>query len=128
MLPSFASVAFGTFANAASVGANTVHVPLCSVFTRPDFCSSEASVLNWPAAIAVLTMFCAFAAAAGGSSTLSITWMIPFEAFTSGVTTLAPFRKTEPSCTLIATLAPFSVFAEVSLTTSLAGTLPGTTW
>jgi hypothetical protein len=46
-LPSAASVAFGTFANAASVGAKTVNGPRpCSVPARPAFFSSEASVLN----------------------------------------------------------------------------------
>jgi hypothetical protein len=50
-----ASVAFGTLAKAASVGAKTVYGPLpSSVPARPAFRSSEESVLNCPAAIAVL--------------------------------------------------------------------------
>ncbi len=54
-------------------------------------------------------------------------WMIPLEAMTSAVVTLAPLTKTDPPVTLIETFAPFTVFAEVSFTTALAGTLPATT-
>ena len=54
--------------------------------------------------------------------------MTPFEVITSGVVTLAPSTKTEPSTTLIATDRPSSVFAEVSLTTSAAVARPETTW
>ncbi len=57
-----------------------------------------------------------------------MTWMTPFDAITSGITTFALFTKTEPPSTLIATFAPLTVFAEVSLTTSLDGTLPAITW
>lgn len=53
-----ASVAFGTLAKAESVGAKTVNGPLPSrVPARPAFWSSEASLLNWPAPIAVWTRF-----------------------------------------------------------------------
>jgi hypothetical protein len=41
-----------------------------------------------------------------GISTLSITWMTPFEAITSGVTTRAVSTKTLPPLTLIATELP----------------------
>ena len=57
-----------------------------------------------------------------------MTWMTPFDALTSGMMTFALFTKTEPPSTLIATFAPLTVFAEVSLTTSLDGTLPAITW
>ena len=54
-----------------------------------------------------------------------MTWMTPFDACTSGVITLALFTKTDAPSTLIATLAPLTVFAEVSLTTSLGGNVAG---
>ena len=92
------------------------------------FFSSEARVLNCPAATAVCTMFLGFAAGAFGIRTESITWMIPFEAMTSVAVTVAPSTRTPPSATLIVTLAPLRVFAPVSLTTLAAGTAPETTW
>src|SRR5512143_3279677 len=52
------SVFFGTFANAASVGAKTVNGPLPeSVPARPAALTSFTSVVNWPAETAVWTMF-----------------------------------------------------------------------
>ena len=95
---------------------------LREVPARPDFFSSAASVVNFPAAFAVATMFF------GGISTLLMTWMTPFEAITSGVVTFARFTKTPPSLTLIRTELPSRVLAELSLTTSEAVTLPETTW
>ena len=64
---SAASVFFGTFANAASVGAKTVNGPLpLRVVTRSARPSSDASVLKLPAATAVSTMFLVAAALASG--------------------------------------------------------------
>ena len=129
-LASAARVAFGSFANAASVGAKTVNGPLpCSVPTSPAFLSSEASVLNDPAATAVWTIVLgAVAVASCGISTESITWMTPFVASTSGVVTCAASTKTDPFATLIASDLPSAVLAEVSFATSAAVTRPGTTW
>jgi len=51
------SVPAGSFANAASVGANTVNGPgPLRVSTRPAACSAVARVLKSPAATAVSTM------------------------------------------------------------------------
>ena len=90
-----------------------------------------------PAALAVATMSPAaamladgagLACAAGGSSTWSMTWMTPFEAWTSGVTTcVEPFRYTLPSFTVIAMGAPSTESAEVRSTTWSEVTLPETT-
>ncbi len=63
-----------------------------------------------------------------GMITESITWMTPFLQSMSVLTTVAPSIITLPSTTLIATFCPLAVFADVSLTTSAAITLPGTTW
>src|SRR5690349_11452606 len=63
-----------------------------------------------------------------GSSTVSITWITPFDAPTSAWVTVALSTITLPSTTLIATDWPLTVFAPSSLTTSAAITLPGTTW
>src|SRR5690606_8603159 len=53
----FSTVPAGSFANAASVGANTVNGPgPLSVSTRPAASSDAARVLNWPAATAVWTI------------------------------------------------------------------------
>ena len=75
---SASSVAFGTFANAASVGAKTVNgPPVFSVSTRPAAWRREASVVNWPAATAVETMSdspaAGFAEAAGASTATAAT-------------------------------------------------------
>jgi hypothetical protein len=56
--PSASSVAFGTLANASSVGAKTVNGPSCeSVPARPACLTRLTSVLKSPAATAVCTMF-----------------------------------------------------------------------
>src|SRR3954468_14287436 len=66
-LPSALSVFFGTFANAASVGANTVYGPLPeSVPASPACLTSETSVSNLPAATAVSTMLASAAARVAG--------------------------------------------------------------
>src|SRR3954452_9431757 len=66
---------------------------------------------------------------AGGSITLSMTWMTPFDAITSGVTTLAvSFRYTVPSFTEMPIGDPSTEAADVSPTTLSAVTEPGTTW
>jgi hypothetical protein len=66
-LPSAVSVFFGTFLNAASVGANTVYGPFAeSVSARPACLTSETSVVKLPAATAVSTMLGLAAAAVAG--------------------------------------------------------------
>ncbi len=93
----------GSAANASSVGAKTVNGPgPCSVSTNPAAVAALRRVPNEPAALAVATMSPAGAVvadgtglawAAGGSSTWSMTWMTPFAAWTSGVTTcVEPFK------------------------------------
>src|SRR6185437_3819750 len=57
-LPSAFNVDRGTLANAASVGAKTVYGPFAwSALASPAFFTSDVSVLNFPAATAVSTMF-----------------------------------------------------------------------
>jgi hypothetical protein len=64
---SLASVALGTFAKAASVGARTVNGPLpWSVPARPACVTSVVRVLKFPAATAVATM--SFVGAADGTA------------------------------------------------------------
>jgi len=63
----------------------------------------------------------------GGSRTVSITWMIPFEASISALTTVAPLILT-PDDASILSIPPWTVAASVSLTTSPELTLPATTW
>src|SRR6187549_217119 len=66
---------------------------------------------------------------AGGRSTWSMTWITPFDAMTSGVTTLAlSFRYTTPSLTAMAMGEPSTESAEVSPTTWSEVTDPETTW
>ena len=62
-----------------------------------------------------------------GRITESMTWMTPFEASTSALTTLAPLILT-PLDVSILTIWPSTVFASLSFITSAAITLPGTTW
>lgn len=63
-----------------------------------------------------------------GSRTVSITWMTPLLAVMSTAVTVAPLTMTEPSATTKATLEPCAVAAEEPSATSIAITLPGTTW
>src|SRR3954452_3146286 len=63
---SASSVAWGTFANAASVGAKTVNgAGPDNVLARPAFFTSDTKVVNFPDATAVWTMF--FEAACAGT-------------------------------------------------------------
>jgi hypothetical protein len=55
-----------------------------------------------------------------------ITWITPFVAMTSGVVTFALFTKTFEPATRMRRLFPLAVFADRSLTTSAAATLPTT--
>ncbi len=57
-----------------------------------------------------------------------MTWMIPFPASMSVLTTLAPSTLTPPFTTDTANAFPFTVGALDRPTTSDAGTRPGTTW
>ena len=68
--------------------------------------------------------------AAGGMSTVSITWITPFEAPTSAAVTCAPFTYTLPPRTCTSSGSPFTVagFALPAPITSAAITFPGTTW
>ena len=63
----------------------------------------------------------------GGVRTLSITWIMPFEACTSGVITVASLMETVPS-TVNLVLSPLTISANMPSVTALAGTAPATTW
>jgi hypothetical protein len=62
----------------------------------------------------------------GGKMTASITWITPFEAAISALTTCAPFTVTPPSV-MIVTGLPCTVAAVMPLLRSPDITLPGTT-
>ena len=60
----------------------------------------------------------------GGMSTLSITWMTPLDAATSGVVTVASPIFTIPSATVNDALSPFTITADIPSVTSDAVTFP----
>ena len=62
-----------------------------------------------------------------GSNTLSMTWITPLLHRMSVLTTLALSTITAPPAMLMVTDWPFTVLAEVRLTTCAASTFPGTT-
>ena len=64
----------------------------------------------------------------GGVSTVSITWIVPFDASMSVTSTRAPPTVTTSPSTSIDTASPWTVIAESSRTTSDALTSPDTTW
>ena len=64
----------------------------------------------------------------GGSSTLSITWMTPFDAATSAVVTVASLTVTPPSAGFTSTVSPCTVAGLDSAVTSAAITFAGSTW
>ena len=64
---------------------------------------------------------------AGGISTVSITWMIPFEAITSAEVTVASFTMTDPSDTVNVRSSPLSASADIPSVTSEEATAPLTT-
>ena len=64
----------------------------------------------------------------GGISTLSMTWMMPFEARTSGTVTLALLTVTPLASTPNWTRSPLTVVANMPLLRALEGTSPDTTW
>ncbi len=57
-----------------------------------------------------------------------MTWITPLLVSMSVATTLAPSIMTPPSVTFTDAALPFTVLADEILTTSLARTLPATTW
>ena len=61
---------------------------------------------------------------AGGINTLSITWMIPFEAITSAEVTVASFTMTDPSDTVNARSSPLSASADIPSVTSEEAVAP----
>ena len=63
-----------------------------------------------------------------GRITLSITCITPLDASISVATTLAASTITPLSLTLMEASLPLTVFADFNFTTSLANTLPDTTW
>ena len=63
----------------------------------------------------------------GGVSTLSITWIIPFDACTSAWITVASLMETVP-LTVNLVLSPLTISASMPSVTALAGTAPATTW
>ncbi len=77
-------------ANAWSVGANTVNGPSpCRVETNPACAKAATKAVWFPVPEATVGM-----SSAGGVRTLSITWIIPFEAGTSARVTLASLTMT----------------------------------
>ena len=64
---------------------------------------------------------------AGGINTLSITCMIPFDAITSAVTTVASLTMTV-SLTVKVTSSPFTIVAVIPSVTSEEATDPEYTW
>ena len=76
-----------------------------------------------PVAAAVVGM------SVGGINTVSITWMIPFEACTSASVTVAGPTMTVPVLsTLNLTLSPLTMAAIMPSVTSVDATSPETTW
>ena len=65
---------------------------------------------------------------AGGISTLSITWMTPFDAITSAVVTFASLTMTAPSVTVKERSSPLRACAVIPSVTSDAVTEANTTW
>jgi len=117
------TVPSGSLAKASSVGAKTVKGPSpLRASTKPAACKAAAKVVKRPSATAVSTI------SAGGRMTLSMTWMMPFEASISVIITSAWLTNTLPSTTLIATGSSAAVSALLSVTTCSAFTAPGTTW
>ena len=64
----------------------------------------------------------------GGVKTVSITWMIPFDACRFAVVTVAAPTVTVPALTPNFTLSPLTVVASIPSVTALDGTEPDTTW
>ena len=126
-------------ANASSVGANTVNGPAPeSVSTRPASVTAATRVVKLPAPTATSTMVPGSSAIAssevassgGGNSTVSMMWMMPFEAATSAPMTVALLIMTLPSTTLMSIDAPLTVSADwpSRLIAVAASTSPATTW
>ena len=65
---------------------------------------------------------------AGGIITLSITWIIPFEAITSADVTVASFTMTDPPDTVNETSSPLSDSTDNPSVTSEDATAPLITW
>ena len=65
---------------------------------------------------------------AGGISTLSITWIMPFDAITSGVVTFASPMLTVPSATVNVTSSLFSMVTVRPSVTAEDSTDPWYTW
>ena len=59
---------------------------------------------------------------------MSMTWMMPLEAFTSAATTFDSFKKTDPFFADTFSLSPLTVLARFNLEAAFASTLPDTTW
>ena len=100
----------GSAAKASFTGANTVNGPVpLSVPVSSAACSAVTSVDSCGVAAAVCVIVCAGAA---GSSTLSITWITPFLATMSAVTTCAvlrgPVTLTRPPARPTVRLVPVS--------------------
>ena len=64
----------------------------------------------------------------GGMSTESITWIVPFAASMSVISTRASFSSTVSPSTVMFTASPCTVVTESSVTTSAAIAFPATTW
>ena len=68
------------------------------------------------------------ARSAGGIKTLSITWITPFDAGTSAVTTLASLTFTPSAFTVKVSVSELTAVAVIPSVKSEDITLPGTTW
>ena len=65
---------------------------------------------------------------AGGMRTLSITWIIPLDAITSGWVTVASPMLTAPSATVNVASSPFSIVTVSPSVTAEDSTDPEYTW
>ena len=135
----------GSAAKASSVGAKTVSGPSpASASTRPAACTAVTRVVKRPSATAMSTIVpgcsaagssagasvgsAAVSSGAGGSKTASMTWMVPFDASMSAITTWASLMRTTSPSTEMLSEPPCSVSADSRVTTSAAFTSPDTTW
>ena len=116
------TVPFGSFANAALVGANTVNGPSpLKVSTRPAAVTAATSVekSSLPAAMPTMVLL------VPGMMTVSITWITPLEPTMSVATTFAASTFTPPLVVRLS-LSPLTVPTKPALT-SFAITFAPTT-
>ena len=110
-------------AKAASVGANTVNLPLGSAITEARLAAPSAAtrVSKLPLAAATTSIVPEVGSSSVGNSTASTAWMTPLFAWTSGVTTIEllinksmPAKATPTSSVLaVVTVVPAAAMAAV---------------